>query len=143
MHQRSVSERQVWIARAMNIYLASGFRHASAFREIANRFEELGHKVVSSWIWLEGRPERGGLMWPEFAKSIALTNLSELRRAALVILDTNGMGTDNHGGADFELGWAVGRGIRAVVIGNPRSTFHGVLERYDNWEDFWKEWKEA
>lgn len=119
----------------MKIYLASGFHYREPLRSEAELLQQKGHEIVSSWIWLEGRPDRGDLEFDNFAVGIAALNIEELEKSDCVIVDGFGIREGNSGGVHFELGWAVGAGRRAILVGPRGNTFHWYdgVERYSEW----------
>lgn len=124
----------------MKIYLASGFSHRYILQEEAEHLRLLGHEITSSWIWLEGRPSREDPGFQAFAEEIAARNVSELTQSGWVIVDANGIRPSNNGGVHFELGWAIGAGRRAVLIGPRGNTFHWFhgIERHEDWKSFYR-----
>lgn len=124
----------------MKIYLASGFRQRFVLRQAALALSMRGHEVVSSWIWLEGRPNRGDDTFESFAVDIARRNLQELREAGALIVDSQGIASDNSGGVHFELGHAIGEGKQVYLVGPPGNTFHWLpqIARAEDWEQFFQ-----
>lgn len=122
----------------MKFYLASGFRQRWVLRRAAVALSFRGHEVVSSWIWLEDRPDRSDEDWREFAEAIAVRNLTELRLADAVIVDAYGIAPDNNGGVHFELGHAIGASKPVYLIGPRGNTFHWLpqIAWANSWEAF-------
>lgn len=108
----------------MNIYLASGFHRRTNLRALTTDLIANGHSVTSSWVWLNERPARETEEWPEFAKKIAGQNLIDLIKSDTLVIDTNGISDNNHGGVHTELGWFIAKDLPIYLIGdNLQNTF--------------------
>ncbi len=120
----------------MKIYLASGFHHRQVLRRVAAKLEARGHEVVSSWIWIDERPERESMAYFEFAKEVAAVNLVDLKTADAIIVDGDGIREGNHGGVHTELGFALGSGMSIFLVGPRSNTFHWLPEisQFPSWE---------
>ncbi len=120
----------------MKIYLASGFHHRHELRWAAQKLTARGHDVVSSWIWIDERPERGASSYEEFARNIAEHNLQDLLKADAIIVDAHGIREGNHGGVHTELGFALGAGLALYLVGPRENTFHWLprIMQFPNWE---------
>lgn len=121
----------------MKIYLASGFNRRSELRELANKLESIGHLVVSEWIWLDRRAERGSDNWDDFAKEIARSNVKDLKRCEAVVIDAYGIRDSNHGGVHTELGWGLAKNLDIYLIGPRGNTFHWLenIKRVEDYEE--------
>lgn len=124
----------------MRIYLASGFRQRLILRRAAIWLMTHGHEIVSTWIWLEERPNREDGDFDVFACDIAEKNLYELRHSDVVIIDADGIAPDNSGGVHTELGFALGARKRAILVGPRGNTFHWhqEVERFPTWSDLFR-----
>ncbi|KKM88420.1 hypothetical protein LCGC14_1258950 [marine sediment metagenome] len=120
----------------MKIYLASGFHYRQVLRRVAAKLKARGHEVVSSWIWIEERPERGSMAYFEFAKEVAAMNLVDLKKADAIIVDGHGIREGNHGGVHTELGFALGTGLSTYLVGPRSNTFHWLPEimQFQDWD---------
>jgi len=120
----------------VKIYLASGFHHRYVLRRVAAKLTARGHEVVSSWIWIDERPERGSMAYMEFAKEVAAVNLVDLKKADTIIVDGHGIREGNHGGVHTELGFALGAGMAVFLVGPRSNTFHWLPEisQFPSWE---------
>lgn len=110
------------------MYLASGFHQRRQLRELAKSIQQLKayapYEICSSWIWVEGRPERGQPDWDEFAREIAYKNIIDLETADILIVDAMGIAADNNGGVHTELGYCLARSIPIFLVGQRGNTFH-------------------
>ncbi len=127
----------------MKIYLASGFRHRFVLRGVADSLVEMGHKVVSSWIWIDERPERNSVLYEAFAKRVAARNRFDLVNADVVIVDAWGISKENHGGVHTEFGFALGAGKGVYVVGPRANTFHWLPEvtQFPDWKFLFEQWR--
>lgn len=107
----------------MRIYLASGFNRRYHLRTLAESLIDIGHEIISRWIWIEERPERESNNWQEFAQNIAIANLMDLRQAEIIIVDAYGIRETNNGGTSTELGYGIAKDLPIYIIGEMRNTF--------------------
>lgn len=105
------------------IYLASDFHHREKLKELGKELRNKGFRVVSNWIYLTSRPDRNSKEWEEFAKNIAATNMMDLLRADILVIDAKGISDTNNGGSSFEFGFALARGNDVYIIGDMKNTF--------------------
>lgn len=119
----------------MRVYLASGFRQRFVLRRAAIWFMAQGHEIVSTWIWIDERPNREDLDFDTFARKIAEKNLLELWQADIIIIDSDGIASDNSGGVHTELGFALGARKRIILVGQKGNTFHWLreIEKFSTW----------
>lgn len=120
----------------MKIYLASGFRRRYTLRKAASELTGKGHEIVSSWIWLNTRPQRTETEFDQFALEIAQQNLRELVAADVIIVDSWGIAPENHGGVHTELGFALGADKVLLLVGPRGNTFHWLpqIAQFQDWE---------
>lgn len=99
-----------------------------------------GHEIVSTWIWLDDRPEREESSFDHFARFIAQKNVVELEIADAVIVDSDGIAPDNSGGVHTELGFALGARKRTILVGPMGNTFHWLreIEKFSTWPDLFR-----
>lgn len=107
----------------MKFYLASGFNRRYHLRTLAGDLDNLGHEIVSRWIWINERPERDQQEWREFAENIAIANLMDLNQADSMIVDAYGIKPDNNGGCSTELGFAIAKDLPIYIVGEMPNTF--------------------
>lgn len=108
----------------MNFYLASGFSHRYALRNLGKVLEELGHNVVSQWLYLEVRPDPDDPDKDIFLREIGQKNYEDLQRADVLVLDMDGVRVDGNGGAHTELGFFLAKEKPIYLVGNPSNSFH-------------------
>ncbi len=127
----------------MKIYLASGFHYRFVLRKVAEKLEAQGHAVVSSWIWIDERPDRGSALYEAFAKRVAARNRFELQEAEALIVDSWGISTQNHGGVHTELGIALALHKAIYLVGPRSNTFHWLPEitQFMDWEFLFEQWR--
>lgn len=71
------------------------------------------------------------------AEVMALRDLDAIDRAELVIID--GTSPSSSGGYQTELGYALGKGKRIILIGSATNIFMSLVrESYDTWEEFYE-----
>jgi hypothetical protein len=122
----------------MRIYLSGPEAAAPLVRRCAAELRADGHEVVSRWhsgILGSPRLELGDPSVGERAKA----DLVDLRAADAVIAFTaTSPARTNRGGRHFELGVAVGWGLRVYLIGKPEHAFHNLpgISRWQTWEHF-------
>jgi hypothetical protein len=118
----------------MRIYIAGLFEDRPRLRTIRVRLQAAGHQVTSSWLDEpdDVMSERPGT-WDDTAAGIARRDLSEIAQSDLLAVDTFGTGT--RGGREVELGYAMGIGKQAVIVGPARNVFHALVPRYDGWHE--------
>lgn len=110
--------------RKKRVYLASGFNRRWALRLLANALEKKGIEVCSRWIWIENRPDREDGDWEGFAEVIAESNLYDLQRADILVIDAKGIRETNKGGVHSELGFFLAKKRPIYLIGERSNTFH-------------------
>ena len=116
----------------MKIYLAAKFERRLAIRPWADALWTLGHEVVSSWLNEVSRMP--GMSSPEFYKKLAIKDLTEIRAADLLILDT--AEASERGGKEVEWGYALGQfhGKLVWIVGPQRNVFHYLADRvFPDW----------
>ena len=114
----------------MKIYLAAKFEAKLVMRGVKLMIEELGHKVVSTWLDEESLETT---VTDAMKLQYALRDLSEIEDADLLILDTY---DDNlRGGREVEYGYARALGKQTWVMGPQRNVFHHLAPHFDSWLD--------
>lgn len=120
------------------VYFASGFNRRQKLRELAYELKPKGYTASSSWIYLNERPDRGSDQWEDFAKKICCSNLIDMLGSDILVIDTEGIKEDNHGGVHSELGFFLGRDKPIYLVG-PRglNTFHWLpsIIQVDDYEE--------
>ena len=119
----------------MNIYLAARFRDRKRLRLIRDKLWEMGHEVVSSWIDEVRKPEF--LTIEEWNRKLAIKDLTEIRAADLLVLDTLGkLVVGAGGGREFEFGFAYGQFHNKLIflVGRRNHAFHTLVdEQFPSW----------
>jgi hypothetical protein len=115
----------------MRVYIAGRFEDRPRLRTVRIRLQAAGHEVVSSWLdesddALAERPD-------DTATGIARRDLHEIAQADLLAVDT--FYPADRGGREVELGYALGIGVSAIVVGPARNVFHWIVPRYAGWHE--------
>jgi hypothetical protein len=122
----------------VKIYLCAGTSQATLMEEHAAELRAAGHEVISRWHGGTLGSPRLELGNPSVAER-ATADLADLRAADAVIAFTaTSPARTNRGGRHFELGVAVGWGLRVYLIGKPEHAFHNLpgISRWQTWEHF-------
>ena|SRR3990167_5419252 len=117
----------------MKIYIAARFERRQVVRPYASRIWELGHELTSSW--LNETTKLPQMSHGEFMRKLAVKDLTEIRAADLLILDTAEQST--RGGKEVEWGFALGQHQSKLlwIVGPPRNVFHWLADRiFETWE---------
>ena len=117
----------------MRIYIAGKFERRPILRPYAAQIWELGHEITSSWLNEVSRMPQ--MQLGEFMRKLAVKDLTEIRAADLLILDT-GVASER-GGKEVEFGFALGQhqGKLLWIVGPPRNVFHWLADRvFESWE---------
>ena len=122
----------------MKIYLAAPYAARNSMRGITGMLEAEGHDVTSQWIWatheihtgvVDAAPEHAD----EYLRVQTADDLADIDRAEAVILFTSGWVIANcsleksqttSGGRHIETGYALAKGKRVIVLGEPENIFH-------------------
>ena len=107
------------------VYLAARYSRNPEMRDVRDALERLGFSVTSQWIDNHGgtlTPERLSAE-PEFCSSFALTDITDLNGAAIVVSFT-GNGGGGKGGRHVEFGVGYALGKRCIVVGPRENVFH-------------------
>lgn len=116
----------------MKIYFAGRYRDAAVFRHMGDGLREMGHQIVSSWIYTNRRAGRNFEdISDEEKATIAQEDVDDVLSCdVLVLLSSDG----GRGGKHVEFGIAIGAGKRICVLGQKQNVFHWLLriEEYNN-----------
>jgi len=116
------------------IYLAARFSRQAEMRTVRDRLETMGHTVTSRWITgVHDDTTEGGLDGATLAR-FAQDDLSDIDGAELVVVFTDQPSTK--GGMWVEFGFAMGRGIPAVIVGPAANLFCHLTRCYPDAEAF-------
>lgn len=123
----------------MNVYVAGKYTAKERLKGERERMRAMGFKVDSLWM---DQPEEGytfngrteGERWKR-AYDEARRDVENLQFVDAMVIDTQDESTT--GGREVELGIALSRGIKVVVIGPVRNIFHHLAHaRYESWDEF-------
>jgi hypothetical protein len=125
------------------IYLAARYSRAEEMRHYRDQLTDLGYRVSSRWI-----DHHGGTLTEslgsddisnnlEYAQTIAQTDLIDLDASHIVIAFTEEKG-GGKGGRHFELGYAIARTKRIIIVGPRENIFHSLsfIQQHPTWEAF-------
>lgn len=118
----------------VSIYLASLYSRREEMEENAIKLmNEYGYEITSRWVFggEEGFSE----------EEIAIFDLEDVDAADTIIAFSQPYGTlYKGGGRNVELGWAMAKGKRCIVIGERENVFmwHPLVEQFDTLEDWHK-----
>ena len=114
----------------MKLYIAARFSAKGRLRVIAERLRNLGHQVVSEWIWIDGEDRELPLA--------AIRDYKNLHIAQCLLLDTTDpLDPDQSGGdREWEGGHATARNMTVILIGEKRHLFHHLIPiHFHTWDD--------
>jgi hypothetical protein len=119
----------------LNIYIAGWFGAKERLRQVRDRIEKVGCRVVGTWLDEEtGAPEAPGLttvgdVTPEQCREYAVRDYYEVTKTAdILILDT--IDVNPRGGREVEYGMALAAGLTLWVVGPRRNVFHYIAHRH-------------
>lgn len=110
----------------MKIYLAARYSRKQEMMRLAETLRENAIEVTSSWLDEPFAPDTLlNEVSPRLNMEYALTDLRDIDRADTVLFFSEDplVGTPR-GGRHVEFGYAVAKGKRVVVIGQPENVFH-------------------
>lgn len=117
----------------MKFYFASRFKHRDYLRDLDKDLEKLGHKIVSSWIWMDSQKpyDKNHKKCSEISKVVE----NDIKNCDTFVLISDVGGTDMF----VELGIAIAFNKKIYVVGdhNDRSLmcFHPNIERVKSIKD--------
>jgi nucleoside 2-deoxyribosyltransferase len=123
----------------MKIYLAARYSRIDELNKYRDDLEEAGHWVTGRW--LNGNHQLGDTYDPQDAIRFALDDLEDVDRADLLICfpdePREEMPAPSRGGMHVELGYALGRGLRVMIVGPRQNVFHFLpwIDQFDTWEE--------
>lgn len=116
----------------VSIYLASRFGRREEMEQIAlDLMNAYGYDITARWVF--GGEE--GLT----REDIALLDIEDVDKADTIVAFTEPYGTDFKGGGRYvELGYALAKNKRTVIIGERENVFcwHPNIEQFDSLEDW-------
>lgn len=103
----------------IRVYLAGPFDHQEALRDLR---DQCGEDVEITSRWLDFEPGLDDEATDHYRSLCATVDLADVDRADVLIQFTNGaVGT---GGRHVELGYAIAKGKRVIVVGEHENIFH-------------------
>ena len=119
----------------MKVYIASRWSRIREMRAYANRLQDLGHEVVSSWIF-RNEPNVEDLDSPD-AEDVAVEDWRDVLRSDCVLLFAETPRTPTRGGRFVELGIGIGTNKRIIVVGGKENVFTSLpqVEHFDSFRD--------
>ena len=121
----------------MKIYVAASFNSVTRIQDEVEELEERGHTITGVWFQGNDPLERiwDGNFGGRIAEVMSLRDLNGIDRADLMIIDT--LDPSSSGGRNVELGYAIAKNKRLVLIGEPTTIFFALVrEAYPNWKEF-------
>ncbi len=123
----------------LGFYLAPRFSQREEMQGYKADLEARGHRVYGRWID-DPYPatEDFILRHAEIAAPLALEDLWEIAQAATFIAFTEPPGASGRGGRHVELGYALARDKRVIVVGPHENIFHHLpgIRAYATWAEF-------
>jgi nucleoside 2-deoxyribosyltransferase len=101
------------------IYIAAPFTEREEAKFIRERLEKMG--IISTARWIDSHLEEG--VSPEVARVEASADLLDITRADSFLL-LNYTSYPCSPGRNIEFGWALAKGKRIFLLGEPSSVFH-------------------
>jgi NTP pyrophosphatase (non-canonical NTP hydrolase) len=104
-------------------------------RAYASRLQDLGHNVVSTWVF-RTEPNVTDLDTPE-AEAVAVEDLQDVLRSDCVLLFAETPRTPTRAGRMVELGIGIGTGKRLICIGGKENVFTSLpqVEHFDSFTE--------
>lgn len=118
----------------MNVYLAARYSSKERMQTVALQLISRGFHITSSWVYSADRPEQSQ-MSPDFREGRAVIDYEDVEISDILVLDLlDGPGT--RGAQWAELGIALGRNLKVMVIGETENIFayHPKARIYTDWE---------
>lgn len=103
----------------MKAYVAAPFGRKVEARAAIQTLAALGIESTARWVESHYDDETK----PEILRLEAMEDLNDIDRADMLVLLAS-WPREGSGGKDVELGYALGRGKKVVVVGEPYSLFH-------------------
>lgn len=116
----------------MKIYIAGSFQSQHRLRPLRDKLWKMGHEVISSWLDECAMPP--GMTKDEFYRQLAVKDLTEVRAADCIILDTFDQSTT--GGRMVEWGYSLGHPKLKYVIGDADCLFLELADfKFKSWDE--------
>ena len=120
----------------MKIYLSACYRRQLEMQGIARELETFGHEITSRWISEEpflGEEHRQPV--PNRARRAQLNLIDLPQSDCLIAFTERPPSGPGRGGRHVELGIALTKGLRTIVVGWQENLFHTLVEFYPRWEE--------
>ena len=119
----------------MKVYLAGSFIAQHRLRGIRDKLFATGHAVVGSWLDEVAKPD--DMPKEIFDKQLAIKDLTEVREADCIILDT--LEDSTTGGRYVEWGYAFGHAKLRYHVGPIKSIFERIADaHFDTWDSLFE-----
>ncbi len=120
----------------MNIYLASKWSAQMDMRIYRAEIVKSGHFVTSRWLDAERDINPTPEFFMQHGAERARQDLDDIDAADMLVLDLIG-GRGRRAGSMVEFGYAIAKGKRIVVVGEPDDVFTQLAGwQYKTWKDF-------
>lgn len=130
----------------MKIYLASRFDRQEEMRNYAAILRSYGHEITSKWLSVDDAVamDPNTAPNPSTAASKAMADIVDLNHSDLLLVFNDD--EPGRGGNHVEYGYALGLGLRPILIGSRPTIFHWItsIRHFYTWSDFERffiEWK--
>jgi len=113
------------------IYVAASYPRKREAEELAVKLMHAGHKVIAEWLWAE----KEGYDRDEHLPVVAVRDCKNILDTDVFVSLIGDKGSN--GGRHTELGLALAKGTRCILVGEKRQVFHWhpKIEVYSNVEE--------
>ncbi len=119
----------------MKIYIGGSFQSQKRLRPIRDQLWHLGHEIVGTWLDECAMPN--GMTKGIFDKQLAIKDLTEVKSADCIIVDTFDPSTT--GGRMVEWGYALGHTKLRYVVGTNNCIFFQLADKvFAGWDELFK-----
>lgn len=122
-----------WGKGMAKIYLAATYSRHPELQDYARQLQDMGHKIVSRWVWGEHAALDGDIMGTgnaEFAGQMASEDEDDVRSCDFLIHFTEPPETNaRRGGAHVEFGMARALGKKLFLVGYHTNIFHHLPKK--------------
>jgi hypothetical protein len=126
------------VVHGVRVYLASRFARQPELKAIAAELTEAGAVITSRWLTSPRPLDRSDLLRDGWARHIAEMDFSDLCSSdACIAFTEHREQPQGRGGRHAEVGIALGRGVRVILVGPREHAFHCLpgVEQYDTWRE--------
>ena len=109
-------------SKTTKVYLAADFSRKDEMRDIADSLTTLGMDVVASWVYVPEKQDEG---CPTLS-AYAVKDLDDVDKCDVLVCFTyqRGVYMPTGGGRHVEVGYALAKGKKVVIIGPRENVFH-------------------